>query len=69
MVKLSGEQSNFNASIKSAKLESNRNQNLHCADGKIFLNSFIEKQKISIIFELEYAESCSMEVALYGYSL
>lgn len=69
MVKLSGEQSNFNAPIKSAKLESNRNQNLHCADGKIFLNSFVDKQKISIIFELEYLESCSMEVALYGYSL
>ncbi|WP_061994245.1 hypothetical protein [Clostridium sp. ATCC 25772] len=69
MVKLSGEQSNFNASIKSAKLESNRNQKLHCNDGKIFLNSFIEKQKLSIIFELEYVESCSMEVALYGYSL
>lgn len=69
MVKLSGEQSNFNASIKSAKLESKGNEILHCIDGKIFLNSFVEKQKISIIFELEYIDSCSMEVALYGYSL
>ena len=69
LVKLSGEQSNFNASIKSAKLESSANEILHCMDGKIFLNSFLEKQKLAIIFELDYEESCSMEVALYGYSL
>ncbi len=69
MVKLSGEQSNFNASIKSARLESSESEKLNSMDGRIFLNSFLEKQKISIIFELDYEESCSMEVALYGYSL
>ena len=69
VIKLSGEQSNFNASIKSAKLESKGNEKLHCVDGKIFLSSFVEKQKMIIIFELEYEENCSMEVALYGYSL
>lgn len=69
VLKLSGEQSNFVAPIISARLESNGERKLECGEGKIFLNSIIEKEKMSIVFELDYQESCSMEVALYGYSL
>jgi hypothetical protein len=67
-VKLAGEQSNVNAVIKSAFMNDDNTKPLKCNDGKIFINNFSAKQKITISFLLDYIENCSMEVELYGYS-
>lgn len=67
-ISLSGEQSDVEAVIKSANLSSN-SISLECSKGKIFINNMIAKQKFSVSFVLDYADNCSMEVRLYGYTL
>lgn len=69
LIKLAGEQSNVNALIKTARLENEVNSSLKCIEGKIFLEKIDAKKKLSVVFELEHGERCSMEVGLYGYSI
>lgn len=68
-IKLSGEQSNVdnirisNAVnvISSKSLETNKNN--------IYLNNIITKTKMSVEFDIDYKESSSLEVSLFGYQI
>lgn len=65
-INLSGEQSNVEADILYAYNEID-SETLKCSKGKIFIDKIVEKKKIILSFVLDYSESCSMEVGLYGY--
>ena len=66
-IDLSGEQKNVEASVINAT-ELKTNAALPCKGNKIFLNSIERNIKNKISFQIEYAEECSLEVKLYGYS-
>ena len=66
LLNLSGEQSNFEANIKSAE---QNNKTLTCSGGKIYIDKIVANQKTSIIFILDYSDNCSMEVSLYGHKI
>lgn len=66
-IDLSGEQKNVEASVINAT-ELKTNAALLCKGNKIFLNSIERNIKNKISFQIEYAEECSLEVKLYGYS-
>lgn len=67
-VKLSvaGEQSNIKIPVKSAHLANITSISLPIKNNKILLGKIIKKTKIAINFEIEYDDTCSMEVNLYG---
>lgn len=66
-IDLSGEQKNVKASILSA-YDMKNNIRLLCKGSKIYLNNIERNMKNKISFVIEYAEECSLEVKLYGYS-
>lgn len=67
-IKLSvaGEQSNIKIPVKSAHLANIPSISLPIKNNKILLGKITEKTKIAINFEIEYDDTCSMEVNLYG---
>lgn len=66
-INLSGEQKNIKASVITAT-DVNNNASLQCRDNKIIMENIKCNQKNKIEFQIEYAEECSLEVKLYGYS-
>ena len=66
-VDLSGEQKNIKASIVKA-VDANTNMVLQCSDNKIVIDNIECNKKNKVTFQIEYAEECSLEVKLYGYS-
>lgn len=66
-IDLSGEQKNVEASVINAT-DLKTNTILSCKENKIFLNNIERNIKNRISFQIEYAEECSLEVKLYGYS-
>ena len=66
-IDLSGEQNNVKASVINAT-DLKNNVSLSCKENKIFLNNIERNVKNRISFQIEYAEECSLEVKLYGYS-
>lgn len=67
-INLSGEQKNIKASVVKAT-DMNNNITLQCRNNKIFMNNIERNKKNKVAFQIEYAEECSLEVKLYGYSL
>ncbi|MGN1114929.1 MAG: hypothetical protein ACI4RC_07405 [Oscillospiraceae bacterium] len=66
-ISLSGEQKNVKASILTAKDLIN-NSSLQCKENKIYIDNINKMEKNKISFSIAYAEECSLEVKLYGYS-
>lgn len=66
-IDLSGEQNNVKASVINAT-DLKNNVSLSCKENEIFLNNIERNVKNRISFQIEYAEECSLEVKLYGYS-
>lgn len=66
-IDLSGEQKNVKASIVTAN-DIKNNLPLVCKGNRISLNNIERNSKNKISFQIDYAEECSMEVKLYGYS-
>lgn len=65
-INLSGEQKNVKVSINNATDILN-NKVLQCRENKIFIEDIERNKKNKIMFQIEYAEECSLEVNLYGY--
>lgn len=65
-INLSGEQKNVKVSISNA-IDILSNKILQCRENKIFIDNIEKNKKNKIIFQIEYAEECSLEVNLYGY--
>lgn len=66
-INLSGEQKNIKASVVNAT-DIDNNIALQCRSNKIFMNNIKQNKKNKVAFQIEYAEECSLEVKLYGYT-
>lgn len=66
--KLSGEQSNMSVNVSNA---SNlvTGALLKTSKNTIYLEHIVAKEKMSVEFNVDYGESSSMEVSLYGYQI
>ena len=66
-ISISGEQGDIGATIITA-YDGIDGKVIPCKDDKIFLKHIICGEKNKIWFKIGYAEECSLEVKLYGYS-
>ncbi len=66
-ISLSGEQKNIKVAVVNAT-DLDNNIALRCNSNKIFMNNIERNKRNKISFQLEYAEECSLEVKLYGYT-
>lgn len=65
-ISLSGEQKNVKVAIISA-MDIFDHKTLLCRENKIFIENIDKNKKNKVLFRIEYAEECSLEVNLYGY--
>ncbi len=66
-ISISGEQSNYNVEIESAKYLDNTS--LICKNNRILVGSIKENESYTICYTIKYKEKYSMEVDVYGYEV
>lgn len=66
-INLSGEQKNIKVSVITAN-DAINNTALQCRGNEIMIDNIERNKKNKVEFQIEYAEECSLEVKLYGYS-